>query len=363
VNWLKTRKKPRDAQRGKAQKLPNSRFLFLMVLAFVLAGVGAGVGIYFLLQPFADAANPSGSLYDIVRTTATILGVITVGGAAAIQYRKQRFTEASVHLEEAKADLERDMKYAALLTTAIEHLGNESPAIRRGALYELRRLAIDSEKDRESVLEILVRHAKEKAEKMRNATVEKAELESEVKTTIEILYPLLRTLGFNADNINFEGIDFSGTNFIRANLQGAILSGANLSRADLSGAYLNKAYLNKTYLIGANLSKANLSQADLSAANLSWANLNGADLSAADLSAAGLSAAGLSGADLQAARLFMADLSEARLNGADLRGATVTAHQLIQAHIDDSTLLDDDVRAELDALREEQHTPTTHPPN
>jgi hypothetical protein len=302
------RLKPRDAQRGKAQKLPNSKFLFLMVLAFVLAGVGTGVGIYFLLQPFADAANPSVSLYDLVRTTATILGVITVGGAAAIQYRKQRFMEASVHLEEAKADLERDMKYAALLTTAIEHLGSDRPAIRRGALYELKRLAIDSEKDRESVLEILARHIKEKAEKIPKDFVEQAEQKSEVAVAKEILYLLLRTQRFNAANINLEGVDLS-----RANLFGVNLFGANLSGADLSGA---------------DLSWANLSEADLSGADLSGATLNGTILS-----------------------------------GADLRNATVTAHQLIQAHISASTLLDDDVRAELDALREKQHTPTTHPMN
>lgn len=350
---LRKKKQKRKEQKTKDQAnftyntsiLPNSKYLFAVVSIFIIIGIGIGVAIFFILKPYAyaDSENKSASLYDLVRTTVTILGAITIGGAAAIQYRKQRFDEARAHLE-------RDMKYTALLTTAIEHLGHtESSSIRQGALYELRRLALDSDKDRESVMEIIIRFGKEKTQKVKsmaknaNNAREINENISELIVAKGVLCFLLRTQDFDASSIDLKGIDMSrgnltGSNLFQANLSFsklkrsslekaklcyATLFMANLRNADLTYADLSNAIISNADLSNAFLYEARLSSAELSFAILYEASLINADLSNAILSNADLSNADLRYADLRYADLIGADLTSANLSGANLTGANI----------------------------------------
>lgn len=317
--------------KNEPPKFPSRKYFLGVLVLFILLGAGVGVVIYFLLNHFSpydasatNAGSQSEHIYDLVRTTATILGVITVGGAAAVQYRKQRFMEASAALERDAKLVERDSKFSALLTKAIEHLGHDSVSIRKGALYELKRLAIDSEKDRGDVLEIIAEFISENRNKqaliLEKPTV--AAIDSDVLTAEKILDYLLGNSNLNIRELNFSGM----------NLSKIKLDKANLDRVDLSGATL----------IGANLSRMNLNGAILFGANLRGAALFRTCSCGANLRSADFRKATLIGAKLNKAVLDWADF-----RGANLSGATVTAEQLKFARIDETTILDDDIREEL----------------
>ncbi|MCL2343285.1 MAG: pentapeptide repeat-containing protein [Firmicutes bacterium] len=265
---------------------PSSNGLLGVVAGFLLAGL---VLYAIIIVALKLVGGSSVTLYDIFLPAATVLGVITVGGAAVVQFRKQYFTEVS-------AELDRDTKYTELLTKAIEHLGNESIAIRTGALYELKRLAQDSEKDRENVLEIINRFVIEEWKKLTNPREDFSfdkDFPSDIVIAKTIIALLLRTERINHTEL--------------------ILESVHLEWEHLRVAHLCKAHLSRAHFEHANLSGANLKGAHLLEANLGEANL-----------------------------------IDTCLIGADLRWAiNLTADQLMDAIIDETTLLDPPLRDEL----------------
>jgi hypothetical protein len=149
-------------QRGKQLKRPNPNSLpYFVALAVVVALVVGGALFYGMYQLFYDPEQ--NNLYDVTRTVIATLAALTVGGAAIIQYRKHKIAEIDLidrqaaNADKRAADAEsRDAKLSERLSMAIEHLGNkDNTSIRVGALYELRRLAEDSPRDRASVQEIV----------------------------------------------------------------------------------------------------------------------------------------------------------------------------------------------------------------
>lgn len=307
----------------KIKKWLGGRSLAQFVTIFVLLGLVLYGIIFALLLIFVAPTKPDSKPYDFVTPAVTILGVVTVGGAAAIQYRKQKRSEEKFDLERIAAERELDAKFTELLTKAIEHLGHKkSIAIRTGALYELKRLAQDSEKDRENVLEIINRFVIEKWEEEKLSEPGKT-VPSDVATAKEIMALLLRT-----EKIDHEKLNLSGAHLEGENLEGASLDGAHLEGADLVGAHLNGAHLAEAHLDGAHLDGAHLNGVYLSLAHLDGAHLLGAHLNGAHLDGANLNGADLSGAHLFRANLFRAHLDGAHLAEADLRGAVLSLADL-----------------------------------
>ena len=316
-------------------KLPNRKFLAFFLTFFIILGITVGVGIYIGLDryvPFVEGeGRASEHLYDLVRTTVAILGVITVGGAAAIQYRKQLFTEVS-------SELDRDTKHTALLTKAIEHLGDKNASVQKGGLYELKRLAIDSEKDCHDILEIIVGYISEHNDS------EEPQVKAAVITALKVFRYLLKDeeikqlLQKRKKVLNFADTKLNGRNFSGLEFYEVDFSRAKLNEAYFGGANLNGANLRRAKLIGAKLIEVKLIGADLKGADLREADLGGADLKGADLRWADLR-----WADLREASLLKTNLYEAHLNGADLRGATIEPEDIKNAHISKETKFDDDV--------------------
>lgn len=115
--------------------------------------------------------------------------------------------------------------------------------------------------------------------------------------------------------------------------------GSRLEGASLGGAHLEGANLRRAHLEGASLGGAHLEGADLS-----WAHLEGADLSGAHLKGATvLRWARLEGAVLRWACLEGADLSGAHLEGAFLIGAHLEGASLDGANLENSDLSYSDI--------------------
>jgi uncharacterized protein YjbI with pentapeptide repeats len=116
-----------------------------------------------------------------------------------------------------------------------------------GGLYELKRVAQDSARDRENVLEIINRFVISKYDDDKAPSPQSLE----VKTAKEIMALLLRTEKINHEKLNLAGAHLEGTNLAEAHLERAHLSYAHLEGAILIGAFLNGARLGGATLIGA----------------------------------------------------------------------------------------------------------------
>lgn len=265
-------------------------------------------------------------------------------------------------------------------TRAVEQLGHEKRAVRLGAIYALERIAIDSPRDRDTIVETLAAYIRELApwKPMKEIDKPPGKLDldigkphirirpaTDISVALTVVCRMLESINSVRENVDLRHTDLRGIDapeinlsFVNldlavlkwANLRGAILISAELNEADLSSANLSRtnmtkakmrrvnlseadmnganlcraelisANLNGTYLSEANLNRAVMYTARLGNASLSKSNLFRADLSGADLTYANLLSASLMMADLSGADLHMADLSGANLSGADLTG-------------------------------------------
>src|SRR5206468_12022005 len=131
-------------------------------------------------------------------------------------------------------------------TKAVDQLGNADPAVRLGGLYALERIALDSNRDRDTICEVLaayVRHRTSWDFSVRPETAEEPNRDKgwgpevqrqfrlpahlvDVRTALSIL---MKYQGIWGVDINLTGANLSGANLAGANLAGVNLHGANLS--------------------------------------------------------------------------------------------------------------------------------------
>lgn len=300
------------------------RWPLILIVAPVVAGLTFwGVDSYIEPDKFSDKKDKTQARKDVLQITAQVfLGVAGLSGA---YFTWQRL------------DVSREDQITDRYTRAIDQLGSEHLEIRLGGIYALERLAKDSSKDQETVMEVLTAFVRE------NASLQKSEstclsensdeefdepIDKEQEKTPEKITPntdiqaILTVIGRRkwgvTGRIDLSGSNLHGANLYEANLYEANLSGSNLIEVDLS-----KANLIGANLIGANLYGADLREAFLSRAKLKGSNLRGAFLCSADLRGAVLKEADLRGAVLHETDLrgaFLSDLIDADLRGADLRG-------------------------------------------
>jgi uncharacterized protein YjbI with pentapeptide repeats len=255
-------------------------------------------------------------------------------------------------------------------TKAIEQLGSDKLDVRLGGIYALERIAVDSERDHPTVVEVLSAFVREHSDpshikpKSTLADVLSFFLQG-VSQPVDGNPPLSADAGKKpgpaADlqaAVTVLGRLPKRRGVSRGDLSGAQLAGAWLTQADLSGAQLSSANLSGATLRFVNLSDAYLSESNLSGAKLELVDLSGAYLNESDLSGAKLSRTDLSrGKWYWLSRRFLekadpseavprprqeveANLSGARLNGADLSGAKhLTEGQLNVAQGDARTKL------------------------
>jgi len=239
-------------------------------------------------------------------------------------------------------------------TKAIEQLGkleNGEPNIevRLGAIYALERIAIDSPRDHQTIMEVLCAYVR------RNAvpppappTNEPAGGESPVDTPpakdkprIDI-QAILTVVGRRQRGKRREKAPF------RIDLSRTHLNGADLSGSHLEGAFLREAHLEGAGLVGAHLEGSNLIRARLLRAHLSGAYLEGACLVGArlwsvNLMCSHLKEADLGGAQMGRACLRLCDLEKANLGNACLEEADLVRSNLERASLSGAGLYDADL--------------------
>jgi hypothetical protein len=342
---------PKEEQRSRPPwwfPVWHRRWWIALAMLFVL--------VWWLVPPWLyrhTGTTKDAKLRAITDTrTALLAGLIGVGALLTfwLNSRVYRITARTLEVTEQGHITER-------YTKAIEQLGSDKLDVRLGGIYALERIAVDSERDHPTVVEVLSAFVREHSHLTHSAAPEPTiarvrqpgsdrsgdnapkepalsrKPTTDVQAAITVLGRLPQRSGVSRGDLSgalLAGAQLDGANLAEAKLDGANLAGAQLEAADLTeaklgetnlaganlgGANLAYAYLNRADLPGADLFEANLLYTNLGEANLSGATLTGANLSGATPIGADLSGAELSGANLSGTPLLGADLSGARLDG------------------------------------------------
>jgi len=308
-------------------------------------------------------------IFDIENSSRATLGQILGGVAvlAGLIFAWQQLGNTSESLF-----VSQEGQITDRFTRAVGQLGDADLTIRLGGIYALERIARDSERDHETVMEILAAFARQRLAAVNGTPVAAAEGDSSVPNSVRDI-PLdvdavlkvisrrdsardgaecidlsgmnLARAVFSGSSLNLTNVclrfadlrsaKLAGVDFFEADLIGTDFSGADLDSANLSGAQLTGALF-----VRANMSQANLTGADLTGADLRQATLQGTVLRDALLNGTNLNGAVLIGTDFQGANMLGADLTTATMSGVNLRDATnLTVEQVDAALLDSGSQL------------------------
>lgn len=186
--------------------------------------------------------------------------------------------------------LNREGQVTDRFSKAIEQLGSGNLDVRLGGIYALERIARDSSRDHEPIVEILCAFLREHADKSGAAPLDILKGPSSDRSPADVTAALevlgRRTARSERRSLDLRRIRVKGAHLEGANLRGALLNGveltyANLQRADLSGAKLSDADLRCSDCRGADLSNAMLDDAKLTSVKWEQARVSGVFLNGA----------------------------------------------------------------------------------
>jgi uncharacterized protein YjbI with pentapeptide repeats len=330
---------------------------------FLLGAVGCIAFLALLLGPIALWATPATGLRgkelaDAINATRQIL-LAAVGGIGLLI--GAAFSARTYYLTQRGQLTDR-------YTKAIGLLGSDVLTERIGGVYALEHLMIESEREHETVIEVLAAFVRDQTafSPVSSASQETQE-DDRAATWLAKPRPdvqaALTVLGRRPKRPERSGL---------VDLSQADLTGVNLTNLAFNDALFWRSKLRSAKLQEASFRRAIFSFADLKYAGLSYASLQDAvfydaQLQQAVLMGAKLQGAVLEDADLRGAHLAEADLHEAVLKGTQMQGTDfiafltgrpaeptrrLTVAQLAEAVIDDSTRLPEQLR---EALQDAAH--------
>lgn len=285
-----------------------------LALGFTAGAVCLLVWLPAVMVQWTIKESAPGDLDQEALTTAITANrqavLFAIGGVIAVI--TLLITLAKHSLDRESHSLDRDSNWTSRYTEAIAQLGDESLPIRLGGIYAMERIAQDSLRDRQTILDVLcayLRHKCPRPPKGREIRVKHgADISAAVSviTRITMLSKPKTPVNLNGtrlgDLADFRGANLEGANLRYSDFNGGNFAGANLARADLirvnfSGAELSKANLSGSLLLLTNLSFANLQQANFSGARMTGATLDKAKMKGMNVAKAELRSATVLGID------------------------------------------------------------------
>lgn len=210
------------------------------------------------------AAATTAARQSVLLAAGGILAVITLfltQQRDALARARHEIDRQKHEIDRQKLDIDRDANRTTRYTEAIKQLGDEAHlAIRLGGIYALERIAIDSERDRQTILDVLTTWIKDQARRKLDVSGPRADRPRDVAAAI-VVVGRVSDLGRRGEAIDLAHADLSDGRLRRADLSGAILADVDLSSADLTEATLADAHLPS-----ANLHEARLNRADFTRA-------------------------------------------------------------------------------------------------
>ena len=226
--------------------------------------------------------------------------------------------------QQKQIDIQIDQRVDERFNSAISLLGSSETSARTGAIYALYELAIEEEKYRSQIAQILCSHIRSKTNETEYKDTHSERPSNEIQTTIDLLFKEKGLYGQEFARV---------VEFPKANLSHAYLMGADFTNARCQGADFKYAQCRRTFFIGAQCQDASFFMAQCQGANFALAQCQDADFWMARCQEANFrnaqcqganfrNAAQLQGADFRnTAQLQGADFRNAQLQGADFRNA------------------------------------------
>jgi hypothetical protein len=182
----------------------------------------------------------------------------------------------------------REGQIADRFNKAVGQLGTkDSLEMRLGGIYALESIALDSDRDHATVMEVLSAYVREHApSSMCISTAPTAGPTTDVQAILTVIGRRDKNRGrfyeLDLTNTCLTKADLPGANLTEANLRGANLTGAYLGDANLTNANFDRANLTdavffEAVLVGADLTNVNLTNVNLTGVNFTGANLTNAN--------------------------------------------------------------------------------------
>jgi len=175
--------------------------------------------------------------------------------------------------------LNREGQLTDRFSKAIDQLGNEKLDVRLGGIYALERIARDSKRDHQPVMEVMTAYVR----RYRRGDHEQFAAPPDVQAIMTVIgrrelrndqRPLHLTAA-DLRQLDLREAQLADARMAYADFRGATLEGANLARADLYRAHLTTTRLDNADLREAMLNAADLENAILHEADVSGALYNG----------------------------------------------------------------------------------------
>jgi hypothetical protein len=139
--WVFVLSPKQEGVTGENKVIPIKAFVGWLMVSGVVLGFFIFVVISSVLEANEAPVKNAEDVQNLAQTVTFILGVLTVGGAAALQYRKQIDKEQQTKIENQKKDIEEERKNADRWARYVEMLGSETDIVRIGAIYALKILS------------------------------------------------------------------------------------------------------------------------------------------------------------------------------------------------------------------------------
>lgn len=397
------RSKPQPARSGHRRPLAA----LVVMGTFATTSAGAVLFLWFawlLARQPAPLRGDSGwwdwlghvdgtELFDAARTTATVLAIVGLGGAALVAYRRQdtaelahqvsiegqRIANAQHELDSDKYQLDRDQheldvvrrsddrerELRARFTTVAEQLGSENFAVRHAGAYALAALADDwhqvgKDAERQVCVDLLCAQLRqprltEGVPGVATRVSDEAAKDLEVRKTIVALIKAHRPITQPPRNdwisctLDLSRADLSEMSFVGTDLNSANLDDANLSFTDFYKANLVNAQMARVDISGAKFIEANLTNARLYSSRTLYSDESDvwgrrASFEQANLTRAWFTNATLLNADFEGANLSSAILNSAKMEEANFSGAFLVRVKTFDAKLGKADFTDADVR-------------------
>ncbi|MEQ1890158.1 MAG: pentapeptide repeat-containing protein, partial [Alphaproteobacteria bacterium] len=227
---------------------------------------------------------------NLIWSLATLAGgaVVGIGLLLAARRTKASNDQADAALKQSEtalrqAELAFESQVTERFTKAVEQLGHEKRAVRLGAIYALERIAKDSPRDRDTIVETLAAYIRElapwppldeKGKPLDDAALKIEKDRTGMRAPIDIaaaLTVICRRLEddnnkrntINLNNIDLRGLDMSKLNLSWINLMESNLSWSSLRDVNLNVTALGWSDLSYASLIGAKLERTYMTSTNL----------------------------------------------------------------------------------------------------
>jgi uncharacterized protein YjbI with pentapeptide repeats len=286
----------------------------------------------------------------------------TIGGFIAVV--GLLFTKRRDDIARANHDLDRDANLTDRYTEAVAQLGSDAMAVRLGGLYALERIARDSERDRETIVDVLTAWLRARTDGGQPEPITSPETErapTDVRAAVVVVGKLSVLLPKPVLDLSSARLSGSQLHSVRANtvnLDDAVLTRTYIWRSAFKWVHMFQADLRHAqisdttieYLV---LTKANATAAtidldttqpvlahELNARNSMWMSktpvvfwARGSVFASAHMDAILREDGSISRMDLSGSELDAADFSEAVLDGIGLRRSTLTEADFTSARL------------------------------